>query len=131
MNTTRIHTDAVITALEATGFPVGDGKAPAGDPPHFFVVPRPEGDVYGTIDDPHADAELVIQVTSVGTTRKQAEGVRDLARETLLAGLTVSGRTVSLVTIDTVGGVERDPDIEPDRFFCPETYRLFSSPGGS
>lgn len=131
MNATRIHTNAVITALEATGVPVGDAKAPEGDPPYFFVVPRPEGDVYGTLDDPHADAEVVYQVTSVGTTREQAEGARDLARETLLAGVTVSGRTISLVTIETVGAVERDSDIEPNRFFCPETYRLFSSPGGS
>lgn len=132
MNTTRIHTDAVIAALEAAGLVVGDAEAVDAtrvplEPPYAVVYPMP-GRLGGTMADPERDGQVVYQVTSVGVSRSEAEWVRDKAREVLLPGLVVAGRRIVRVKVEMVGEVARDDDVSPPRFFIPERFRFWSVP---
>lgn len=134
----RSHTDAVVAALEATGYPVGrgirntqpDGSGDPMEPPCYVVHPIPGGRRYGTLDDHTRDADLVYQVSCVGLTHAQAEHLRDES-EVLLDGITVAGRLIDLVRVD-FGSDEarRDDDIgAPDLYFtATPRYRLYSTP---
>jgi len=123
----RTHTDAVITRLQALGVTVGDAQAPTGNPPYVVVYPVTGGDTYGPLGAQNDDAELIYQVTCVGTSRQQAQWLADKAMG-LLSGITVTGRSLPLVTVETVPGVMRDDDVQPPIFWAAPRFRLFSTP---
>jgi len=124
--TVRAHTNAVIAALETIGPPVGDAKAPDANPPYYVVYPLP-GQFDGNLADPDEDVMLAYQVTCVGRSREQAEGLADAAR-TVMAALTVTGRNIQRVIPDTAGGTLRDDDDQPPVFTVPDRYTVWSTP---
>lgn len=133
-------TDAVVAALEDAGLTVGDGEKPAGAgwagqpgqsayAPYVVVYSMLGGTTEGPMDDPNADARSVVQLTSVGGSRRQAEWLGDRARAALMSGsLAVAGRKVALVLIDVLGGAVRDDDSDPAIYYVPERYRILSTP---
>lgn len=124
----REHTDAVIAALQATGLTVGDSQAPAGAPPYGVVYPISGGDSYGTLGDRNGDAELVYQVTCVGSSRKQAEWVADKALGLLAGFAAPTGRSVPLVALESMPGIQRDDEKSPPLFYATPRFRVFSTP---
>lgn len=130
----RAHTDAVIAALVAGGLLVGDGTAPQdggrqedGSFVQYVVVYRiPGGSRSGNLDDPYGDAEFIYQVTCVGSSRRQAEWLADKA-EVLLAGVTVTGRQISVAPHGNPGEARED-DVTPSIFYMTPRYRLRTTP---
>ena len=123
--TLRLHTDAVIAALEADGLTVGDATGEGLTTP-YVVVYRISGTRDGEADAPEDRAELVFQITCVGTGRKQAEWVQDKA-EAALRSITVAGRSVR-VYVDSDGPVSRDDDTPVPLFYSTPRYRLWTTP---
>lgn len=123
----REHTDGVIAALEAANLTVGDGEAPSGSPPYAVVYPIPGGRAFGSLSEPHEDAELVYQVTCVGLTREQAEWVADKSMA-LLDGVTVEDRVIAFVELDSMGGARRDTTVTPAVWQATPRFRLKSTP---
>ena len=126
--TFRTHTDAVIETLETAGLTVGDADAEGLTVPYVVVYSIPGGRLFGTLDAPHDDGELVYQVSCVGSTREQAEWLVDKAM-ILLQGFDVGGRSVAFVTIDSNPGVRRDDDITPPVFLATPRFRITTTPG--
>lgn len=123
----RVHTDAVLAALEAQGLTVGDADA-KGLSGKFCVVYRiPGGESSGPLDAPNDDAELIYQVTCVGDTREQAEWVEDKVMN-LLDGITVEGRSISRVDLDSYDGIRRDDALPLPRFYATPRFRIYSTP---
>ncbi len=122
--------DAAIAAAATAGFPVGDGQAPAGAvPPYAVVFALDDSDSDGPIDDWEADAVHQIQVTSVGETREQAQGVADEIRKKMTPpNMTVTGRRVLWVQVAVGGGVERDDDTKPPLFYAVDLYEVATTP---
>lgn len=124
----REHTAAVIAALQGFGLSVGDAQAPAGVSEKYAVVfPIAGGDSYGTLAARNDDAELIYQVTCVGETREQAEWVADKAMG-LLAGFAVSGRSVPVVALESMPGIQRDDAKSPPLYYATPRFRVFSTP---
>lgn len=124
------HTEAVRARLASTGYPVGVAQAPKGQAaPYFVVYPLAAGEPDGSLADPDADWQLPFQVTSVGVGPEQAQGLSDLARATLQATpLTVSGRGIWRVAIQSVGAVDRDDAFQPPLHFTADTVTLQTTP---
>lgn len=127
----RKHTDALIATLEAAisggNFTVGDAEA-ENAPPTMVVYDIPGGRSYGTVAAPNEDADLVYQVTCVGETREQAEWLADKAISTLLAGFTVTDRSIAQVDIDSFPGVRRDDTVSPNIFIATPRFRVTTTP---
>lgn len=123
----REHTDGVIAKLVAAGLVVGDGEAPDAEPPYAVVHSIPGGSATGSIEEPHEDGELVYQVTCVGTTREQAEWVADESM-VLLEGITVEGRSIPFVDLDTLSGARRDTTVTPALWICTPRFRIKTTP---
>jgi hypothetical protein len=124
----RDHTAGVIARLQALGLTVGDGEAPAGvDPPYVVAYPITGGASYGVLGAPDDDAELVYQVTCVGTTRLQAQWLEDKAMG-LLAGFTVTGRSIARVDVENYGGLFRDDSKSPPVYSSVPRFRLYTTP---
>lgn len=124
----REHTAAVIARLQGLGLAVGDGEAPAGNPEKYAVVyPIVGGSSSGVLAALHDDAVLIYQVTCVGTTRLQAQWVEDKAMG-LLAGFTVSGRSIPYVDVENYGGLFRDDTTSPPRYYTTPRFRFTSTP---
>lgn len=134
-------TAAIITRLEAAGWVVGDGEAPAaggwsGTPsastfvPYVDVHPTPGGDTDGTIAAPNADAMPDYQLISVGATRAQAEIMGDEVREVMLASALSlpAGRAAIHMRIDMLGGAIRDDSVQPAVWIVSDRYRIFTVP---
>lgn len=135
----RDHTDAVVATLTAAGISTGrgirneqpDGSGAALDPPCAVVHPIPGGRRYGTLDDHVKDADVVYQITCIGETQAAAEQVRDDVEAAMFSGVTISGRLVDVIFIESGSdGVRRDDDIgAPETYFtCTPRYRLKSTP---
>ena len=129
----RIHTDAIVAALEAAGLTVGDAEAPTFSPPYVVVYPILGGALYGVMLKPHREAELLYQVTCVGLSRRQAQWLQDEARGVLLGGVAVAGYQVEHVVPELVSGVTREDEGATTLFVAREQYRIFTTPdtGGS
>lgn len=123
----RTHTDGVIARLEALGLTVGDAVAPDASPPYVVVYPIAGGGTSGTLAAPDDDAELIFQVTCVGVSREQAEWLADKALS-LLTSVTVTGRSVPRVSLDSFGGVVRDDTATPTLWTAFPRFRLYSTP---
>lgn len=124
----RTHTDGVIASLVAAGLAVGDADAKGLSPPYAVVYSIPGGEMSGNLDDPYEDAELVYQVTCVGSTREQAEWVADKALTTLVAGFSVTGRSIALVRPDGGPGTRPEYDVTPPRFNSVLRFTIKSTP---
>lgn len=129
---TRNATDAVVAALAATGLPVGDGEAPAGDLP-YLIVDVMSGGIKGPLSDDHRWTTHTFHVRCVGLDRAGAEWARDVARDRLLGGapLTVAGATVTDLSLEVSSVVARDDDdYGQSRFWTADRYALELDTGG-
>lgn len=88
-------TDALLVTLRATTTPdlrplrIGDHRAPESEPADtpelpFAVVYEVSTSSSGTYFDPQSDGRHLIQVTSVGTTRRSAASLADAVRNAVL-----------------------------------------------
>lgn len=141
----RLHSNAMkaalVAAFGATTTTVGDGEVPksfgwSGVPGQSIFVPYVvlyplgahfDGPIGDNADD---DADLRYQVTCVGETREQAEGVTDVVIAALVGQtLTVAGRSVSRITLDdAAGGVRPDVSVDPIVFMSTPRFSLYSTP---
>lgn len=110
----RTVTDAFIALLDQAGLTVGDGVAPTGAaPPYCIVYPVSATTVAGTAAAPSADVARVLQVTSVGDTREQAQWAADRAAAVLLGAdhrtVAIAGRALMQpIGLHSSSGVQRD-----------------------
>lgn len=124
----RLATDAVKAKLATFGLTVGDGQAPASAPPYVVVYPIAGGATSGTLGDLDRHAELMFQVTCVGTTREQAEWLENKAMGLLGTGtVTITGRVVNRVSLDSFGGVLRDDTKSSPLYMAVPRFRLLST----
>lgn len=133
------HSAALRARLEVTGLAVGAGVAPDGvgwqGAPNastfvgYLVLHSLTG---GTVDGSivaDEDIDWRWQVTAVGGTYDQCELVGDKARAVLLGTpLTVSGRQVLWLRIDTPDGPRRDDAVQDPVWISTEVYRLATTP---
>lgn len=130
----RELTDDVIAILTAGGLTVGDAQAPANVPAgagYVVVYPLAGGTVNGPLANPSDDADVPYQLNSLGTSRRQAEGIADRARTLMLSATNWSlpGRVVSCVDIEMLGGVRRDDDTAaPAKFYTTDQYVITTTP---
>lgn len=135
----RLFVDAVVAELEGAGLLVGDAVAPDAithdtqgrlTSPYCIVYPMPSGGTSGPMSAPHADEDMVVQVTAVGRTREQAQWVADTAKATLLAGISITGRALSSRPgLDVGSGLQRDDDTAgPPLFYAVHRYRFPTTP---
>ncbi|MDX1407623.1 MAG: hypothetical protein R3330_05800 [Saprospiraceae bacterium] len=130
------HTAALLTALSAAGFDIGDGQAPRNadkseiDPPYAVLYPIPGGRFDGPISDSQADVVLQYQITSVGRTRQQAQVTLDVCRDLMkVANVTITGRRVrDLKHLTPHSGVMRDDDLPNPLFYGYDRYELDTTP---
>lgn len=128
----RELTDQVIAKLTTGGLTVGDAVAPATVPAgsgYVVVYPLAGGTFDGTVIDSDDDTRAVYQLTAVGSSRKQAEWVADEARVIMkTATWTLTNRGVILVHPEFLGGVQRDDDVQPPKFYCPDRWSIWTGP---
>lgn len=127
----RPHTDAVITAVETIGKPVGDADAEGLTAPYYVVYPIPGGRRGGTLANPHEDSDIVYQVTCVGETREQTEWLLDEVTEALLGwggSGAVPGRSITFVDISDHPGVRPDRSVTPPVYFATPRFTISSRP---
>lgn len=124
----RLHTDALIAALQGLGLTVGDAEAPNVSAPYVTVYPIAGGSRNGTIEAPDDDAELVYQVTCVGQKREQAEWLADKVL-TLLGKDTISvtGRKISRVSLQLHPTITRSDDTAPPLFYATPRLRVWTT----
>jgi hypothetical protein len=137
---TRPVTAAIIAALRAEGLAVGNAEQPPGSGwqntpgtsthvAYVVVYPLAGGSLDGSLADGQEDAEALYQLTCVGASAEQAEWVADAARASLLgASLTVPGRSVPLIIIDTLGGSVRDDNTQPPVWWIADRYSVRTTP---
>jgi hypothetical protein len=91
----------------------------------------PSGGLSGPMSLPHEDEDFVVQTTSIGVSREQAQWVADKAKTRMLAGgFDIPGRTLSgTVRLDVGAGVRRDDDTAgPPLFYAVHRFRLPTTP---
>lgn len=117
-------------ALGAGGRRIGDAHAPADTTrPYAVLYPLYVGGRDGPDSDWQADGWYEYQVTSVGDTRMQAEGLADELRVRLLAStLTVNGFATGPINLSDDVGVERDDDVQPPIYYTIQMYSIFATP---
>lgn len=126
----RLLTDQVITAVATAGFDVGDAEAlDTFDLPYSVVYPLFVAELDGPMNDTTADGWWEYQVTAVGQTREQAEGLAEAIEPLILATtFTVSGYVLGPVVRSDTIPVERDDDVQPPLFYQTKMYRIWVTP---
>lgn len=130
------HTQALLDALAAAPFSVGDGVAPRNadkseiDPPYVVLYSITGGRFDGPLNDSQADVSLVYQITAVGETRQQAQVAIDVCRDLMKkANVTVTNRRVrDLRHLTPNSGVIRDDDLPNPLFYGYDRYELDTTP---
>ncbi len=128
----RILTSAVLTKLKTNSgsFKIGDGQAPADDTrPYAVLYALDEAEREGDMSTIDVTGWYEYQITTVGNTREQAEGLADLLRTLMLAAnLTPSGFSMFPFRKVVTGLPERDDDVQPPLFYVVQTVEGFVAP---
>lgn len=125
----RDHTAAVVEALADAGLTVGEAIAPAGGLPYVVVYPFGQPPPEGPVSDRYADVAPQVLVRAVGLTLASAEITADRARSVLLSTpLSVPGRTVTQVTLETSQPAARDDDVSPPLYYSTDVYGVWTTP---
>ncbi len=125
---------ACLNIAEATGVPVGDGVAPDCDKPYIIIDSVSSPRYTGPLDDGESDSMDRISFACVGSTREQADLVRDGLREALTSAaldaqfitLSASRRTMEVI-LDIPRGVQRDDRGLPAPIFSGMDQYLIST----
>ena len=125
---------ACLNIAEATGVTVGDGVAPDCDKPYIIVDSVSSPRYTGPRNDGEADSMDRISFACVGSTREQADLVRDDLREALTLSaldaefitLSASRRTMEVI-LDIPRGVQRDDRGLPAPIFSGMDQYLIST----
>jgi len=121
------HDTGVLAALATmTGVQVGDADGTGLTTPYAVLHPIPGGSRSGTVAAPEDDCELVYQVTCVGDSRRAARWVNDKV-DAAMQSISVTGRFVGPVLLDSNPGVLRDTDVTPHVFYSTPRYRVFTT----
>lgn len=132
------HTTAIVTRLETTDLPVGDGRAPAdggwqgtpGDSVFLAYLVLYQIGVLragpdAALSNRYTDPQLRYQVTAVGIDRLSAETAADLATAALVGSpLVVPGRSTVLLIPESSVGATRDESVNPPVFTAFDRFRL-------
>ncbi len=109
----RVLTDEILTVVAAaTGKQLGDGTAPASPVfPYSVLYPLPSPDHDGDLTTPDRERGWLYQVTSVGSTREQTQGMAD-AIATAMEDSTFAPTGITVMNVENVspGTVTRDDD---------------------
>lgn len=138
---TRLVTDAILEMLNTTPVLIGDGAPPHGGgwvntrfTPYANLHHIAGGITDGPVTGPDDDAELIYQITAVGSTREQCEWVADVTRTAMLAAvetITILGREVLNIGVDMLGGSRRDDSLgpaEPAVWMGVDRFRVVTTP---
>lgn len=128
----QLHNDAMLAAVTAAaaGFAVGDAVKPDGTAlPYAVVYPlgSPTFDGSLAVSDLDDDAWPTTQVTFVGVSRQQVDGLRDRVRALLGTYVVVEGRRVGPIRLHDERPIERDDDVTPPLLYAVDRYRPFST----
>ncbi|MFF3443646.1 hypothetical protein [Streptosporangium sp. NPDC002721] len=137
----RPHTDAVVALLIAAGVLVGRGKAPTGGgwasnpgtstfTGYTVLYPFTGRDEPTSLGQVHHSLDFTFQLTCVGATQQQAEGVVDAVRVALVGVTpTVAGRTAYPVYQLPLGQpVTRDDAVAPPVHYAVVQFHFRSNP---
>lgn len=133
------HTEAVRSALVASGLRVGVGHAPTGtspkptlaQTPYVVLWPGGLGVLDGPVNDSHADASPTFHVISVAYDVAGAEWAVDKATVALLGTpITVAGRAqLHPVELEASQPARRDDDLgDPPLFYATAIFRMSTTP---
>ena len=128
---TREQTAAVLGLASSTDVNVGLVDVPVGGPPYAVLYPLGGAGYDGSLhaQDLDEDAWPTWQVTTVGVSPEQAEGVRDAIRAAVLGQtLTVASSRLGPVRLLDEQGVTIDHDVTPPLFYAIDRYRAYSTP---
>ncbi|MER5420332.1 hypothetical protein [Streptosporangium roseum] len=139
--TARPHTDGIVALLTAGNVLVGRGKPPSGggwaDNPgtstftgYAVLYPFTGRDEAMSLAQVHDEFEFPFQITGVGATQQQAEGVMDLIRVALVGATpAVVGRIAYPVyQIPLDRPVTRDDAVAPPVHYGVAQFRFRSNP---
>ncbi len=121
---------AFVALLTFDTFLAYDTEAPPAPPfPYSVVYALDDAEKSGPMWDGQADVMHNIQITVVGETAEQARKLRDKTRTEILAenAVTVAGRDVALVDLDTGGAVERDEAEQPRLFYAIDIWMIHTT----
>lgn len=138
----RIVSDALVSELESTGAPIGDGEQPSGTgwqgtPGQstfvgYIVVHCISGGISdGTLAAAHDDPQYIYQLSCHGATRAQAQLLADLSRPVMLGfrNVALDGIQVMHVDVEMEGGSRRVDTIQPAQYQAVPRYRVYATPG--
>jgi hypothetical protein len=128
----RVLTDAVLTRLKTNSgsFKIGDGQAPADDDrPYAVLYALDEAEREGDMRTLDVTGWFEYQITTVGDTREQADGLADLLRTLILASdLSPSGFNMFPWRKIVTNLPERDDDVQPPLFYVTSVVEGFVAP---
>ncbi len=126
----RLLTNQVLLAAAVPGFDVGDSVAKDTFAlPYSVVYPLFISDIDGPMADVDADGWYQYQVTCVGVTRMQAQGLAD-AVLVALTGYTyaVSGYSVQAPQLVDKLPIDRDDSLTPALFYQAVVVQMWVTP---
>ena len=133
----RAHYDGVYALLSSlfTGgplpSPIGDSEQPETFP-NVTLYAIPGGFTSGTLGDTDGDLEMPFQITCVSRRRDQAQLLQHAVRNEMLnQTLTVTGRSLLRVNLESPSGVERDDRLgerEGQVFYTADTFHVRTAP---
>lgn len=124
--------DTVVTRLSSeTGKNIGDAEAPSDlTLPYAVLYPLVDDDdpeMHSTLSDAHEMTVFEWQVTSIGSTRKQAQWMQQKVRAALVGWEpSVSGLSFGLVEKSGGQGTRRDDGTQPAQFFSIDQFSVFA-----
>lgn len=125
----RLLTDAVLTQATSGGRRIGDAQAPADSTrPYGVLWPLFVAEFDGPLGAPDVDGWWNYQLTCVGDTREQAQGLADELRPLIGVPYTVAGFVAKPTIVEDVLPVERDDGVQPPVFYQSFTFRIFVTP---
>ena len=127
----RLLADAVWTQAKAGGRRIGDARTPSNNTrPYAVLWPLFATEFDGSLGEPDEDAWYRYQVTCVGDTREQAQGLADELMVLMRAKnkYVWTGFVAKPVLIEDVLPVDRDDDVQPPVFYQSFTVKTFVTP---
>jgi hypothetical protein len=118
------------TELDRTVFDGYVGPRDDSALPYAVMYAAGHGRLDGPVGAPHEDDDPLIQITSVGGSREQAQWMAGKVRHAFLdPGLTITGRAL-LEPVELVLSlpVRRDDQVNPPLFYVVEQFRVRTTP---